>query len=89
MNLPERVSKKVSCVVRGAELLLKKNRKKGPIRTYLIRQLWHGDRVLAALRDGEDYSIDFARMEMNALAAHKALVARRKQCHCDEDFDRR
>ena len=60
MNLPEQNDKKVSCVVRGAELLLKKNQDRTEIgkriRTHLIRQMWHGESVLALIRDGEDYS---------------------------------
>jgi len=86
----ERVAKQVACVIRGAEFQLKRNHQKGPIRTYLIRQLWHGENVLAAIEHGEDYSQDFARMELNALAAHKAMKARRNECHCDDqEIDRR
>ena len=51
--------------------------------------MWHGENVLALIRDGEDYEQDFAKMELNALAAHKALSIKRKGCHCDEDLERR
>ena len=43
-------------------------------RDCLIRQLWHGDRVLALLRDGQDYSAEFDQMELTGRAAVKALA---------------
>jgi exoribonuclease II len=43
-------------------------------RDCLIRQLWHGDRVLALLRDGQDYAADFHNMELAGRAAAKGLA---------------
>ena len=37
-------------------------------RDCLIRQLWHGDRVLALLRDGQDYFDEFDLMMLAGLA---------------------
>ena len=63
---------KTKQVVRSAELLLLKATNKR-LRACLIRQIYHGDRVLAHLRDGTDWRDSFGRMEMNALAAHVIL----------------
>lgn len=43
------------------------------LRDCLIRQIWWGDRVLAALRDGKDHREASDQLEINCIAAGKAM----------------
>lgn len=56
-------------------------------RACLIRQIWWGDRVLAALRDGEDHREALDQLEINAVATRKAMLLLRYAM--SQDLDRR
>ena len=56
-------------------------------RACLIRQIWWGDRVLAALRDGEDCREASAQLDTNARAAQRAMLLLREAIR--QDLDRR
>ena len=79
-NLAEQLLHSVERAVKDVEEALDTPRvqARNPLATItrdcLIRQLWHGDRVLALLRDGQDYSAEFDQMELTGRAAAKALA---------------
>ena len=83
-----------TCVmIRSAELALAlphiqaRNPLAAIARACLIRQIWWGDRVLAALRDGEDYREASAQLDTNARAACRAMLLLREAIR--QDLDRR
>ena len=51
----------------------------------LIRQIWWGDRVLAALRDGGDYREASDQLDTNARAAQRAMLLLREAIRQDLD----
>ena len=79
-NLVEQLIHNVDRVVKDVEKALDSPRvqSRNPLATitrdWLIRQLWHGDRVLALLRDGQDYSAEFDELELAGRAAAKGLA---------------
>lgn len=85
LNLSEQVCAQV-CV---AESLLEQHPNQGRdsqaaiVRMYLIRSIFYGDRVLAAIRDGLDYSVYMDRLEQSEAWSHDALVFLKKGCYCD------
>ena len=56
-------------------------------RACLIRQIWWGDRVLAALRDGADCREASAQLDINVRAAQRAMLLLREAIR--QDLDRR
>lgn len=70
---------KIRSIVQITELALKgervqaRNPLAADVRSFLIRQLWWADRVLALMRDGQDFTEAFDRMERNVQAARVAI----------------
>jgi hypothetical protein len=82
-----------SIMIRSAELALtlphiqSRNPLAANARACLIRQIWSGDRVLAALRDGEDCREASTQLEQNVRAAQRAMLLLREAIR--QDLDRR
>ncbi len=80
-------------VIRCAELALTlphiqaRNPLATTARACLIRQIWWGDRVLAALRDGGDCRDASAQLDINVRAAQRAMLLLREAIR--QDLDRR
>ena len=77
--MSEHLVTQVTATVRRAASALKRpdvqarNNLAKQARTYFIRQLYHGDRVLALLRDGEDHTEEFDLLLFNSKAATRAV----------------
>lgn len=69
-------------VIQGRNALAKR------ARTHLIRQIHHGDRVLALVRDGLDCADEYASLDLSARLAELAVASLRRSFLCDE-MDRR
>lgn len=48
-------------------------------RLYLTRQIHYADQIMMAMREGKDYRVLYAAMEVNAVARERALKALRSE----------
>ena len=86
----DQLANKVHAIVRRAQFALKESMVQARsdlakrARKHLIRQVYHGDRVLARLRDGFDPDDEYAHLDLSVKLGTLAVGDLRRSFTCNE-----